>query len=586
MKRVRCAIYTRKSSEEGLEQGFNSLDAQREACAAYVLSQASEGWQLLPDIYDDGGISGGTLDRPALQRLLGEVAAGRVDIIVVYKVDRLTRSLLDFARLVEAFDRAGTSFVSITQSFNTTTSMGRLTLNMLLSFAQFEREVTAERIRDKIAASKARGMWMGGTPPLGYRPDGRSLAIVGDDAALIRDIYRRYLALGNVRMLAGQLEAEGIRTPRRETRGSGRSFGGGVFSRGQLYTILRNPVYAGDIPHRGHIWPGLHEAIVDRPTWDAVQARLADNIRGQRSATDAHHSLLAGRIVDGAGEPLVATHACKGSSRYRYYVSRSLQHGTAGSAKAATEPGSSGGGSAGSGPAPGLRLPAREIEGIVAGTVAGLFDDPLDLAERASLAVTGAALPQLAQRCAAIAAELRQRDTGRITQLVRRVRVLGAGVEIELYGAGIAAACGLAPARDAPAFVTVPLAVRLTRTGRAMRLVHDNGAAATVASDDAALVRLVARGRQWWGELCSSGLDIRALAAREGVTASWMTRVVRLAFLSPAVTEAALAGKLRAGASAVDLFGGAATVPEWGKQATLLLPGGAVPSPVCDKAGR
>ena len=201
MKAVRCAIYTRKSSDEGLEQSFNSLDAQREACAAYILSQASEGWTLVPDIYDDGGLSGGTLERPALQRLLGDIAAGRVDIIVVYKVDRLTRSLLDFSRLVEAFDKAGVSFVSITQSFNTTTSMGRLTLNMLLSFAQFEREVTAERIRDKIAASKARGMWMGGVPPLGYAPNARSLTIVEEQAALVRHIFSRYLALGTVRLL-------------------------------------------------------------------------------------------------------------------------------------------------------------------------------------------------------------------------------------------------------------------------------------------------------------------------------------------------------------------------------------------------
>ena len=202
MTTERCAIYIRKSSEEGLEQDFNSLDAQREACAAYVLSQASQGWKLLPDCYDDGGLSGGTLERPALQRLLTDVKEGRIDIIVVYKVDRLTRSLLDFAKLVEAFDEAGVSFVSVTQSFNTTTSMGRLTLNMLLSFAQFEREVTAERIRDKIAQSKARGMWMGGTPPLGYEPDGRSLKIVESQAAIVREIYARYLQLGNVRILA------------------------------------------------------------------------------------------------------------------------------------------------------------------------------------------------------------------------------------------------------------------------------------------------------------------------------------------------------------------------------------------------
>ncbi len=248
-KTIRCAIYTRKSSEEGLEQNFNSLEAQREACAAYVASQASEGWTLLPELYDDGGISGGTLERPALQRLLSDVRSGRIDIIVVYKVDRLTRSLLDFAKLVEAFDDAEASFVSVTQSFNTTISMGRLTLNMLLSFAQFEREVTAERIRDKIAQSKARGMWMGGTPPLGHEPDGNNgLTIVEEHARLIRDIYARYLKLGTVRLVADELEREGIRTPLR-SRKNGSNFGNCLFTRGQLYQILKNPTYAA-ISHR------------------------------------------------------------------------------------------------------------------------------------------------------------------------------------------------------------------------------------------------------------------------------------------------------------------------------------------------
>lgn len=239
MKTVRCAIYTRKSSDEGLEQDFNSLDAQREACAAYVLSQASEGWKLLPELYDDGGLSGGTLERPALQRLLADVKEGRIDIIVVYKVDRLTRSLLDFSKLVEAFDAAEVSFVSVTQSFNTTTSMGRLTLNMLLSFAQFEREVTAERIRDKIAASKARGLWMGGVPPLGYKPDGKNgLTIVENHAAIIRGIVRHYRWLGNVRLVAEALEADGVISPSRKTR-KGKTYGGCGFTRGQIYHILK-----------------------------------------------------------------------------------------------------------------------------------------------------------------------------------------------------------------------------------------------------------------------------------------------------------------------------------------------------------
>ena len=223
MKTVRCAIYTRKSSDEGLEQAFNSLDAQREACAAYVLSQASEGWNALREIYDDGGLSGGTLERPALQRLLAEVDAGGIDIIVVYKVDRLTRSLFDFAKLVERLDTHKVSFVSVTQSFNTTTSMGRLTLNMLLSFAQFEREVTAERIRDKIAASKAKGMWMGGTPPVGYAPDGRTLRIVLHEAAQVRDVFQRYLRLGNVRQVADELIRDGVVTPPR-VNGKGKAY--------------------------------------------------------------------------------------------------------------------------------------------------------------------------------------------------------------------------------------------------------------------------------------------------------------------------------------------------------------------------
>src|SRR5579884_4156470 len=257
MTRLRCAIYTRKSSEEGLDQDFNSLDAQHEACAAYIKSQASEGWKLVRERYDDGGISGGTLERPGLQRLLADIAAGHIDIVVVYKVDRLTRSLLDFAKLVEAFDKAGTSFVSITQSFNTTTSMGRLTLNMLLSFAQFEREVTAERIRDKIAQSKARGMWMGGTPPIGYRPDGRSLAIVEEDATLVRQIFNRYAELGNVRLLADELEEARIYSPVRQS-GTGRAFGGRPFSRGQLYRILSNPLYIGRIDHGGRSHQANH----------------------------------------------------------------------------------------------------------------------------------------------------------------------------------------------------------------------------------------------------------------------------------------------------------------------------------------
>jgi DNA invertase Pin-like site-specific DNA recombinase len=278
---IRCAIYTRKSSDEGLDQDFNSLDAQREACAAYIRSQASQGWTELPERYDDGGISGGTLERPALKRLMDDVAIGKIDIVVVYKVDRLSRSLFDFAKLVEAFEEADASFVSITQAFNTTSSMRRLTLNMLLSFAQFEREVTAERIRDKIAASKAKGMWMGGTPPLGYKPDGRSLAVVDEHASIIRHLFARYLALGNVRQLEAELKGQGIIAPCRATIG-GKPIGGVPFSRGTLYLMLKRITYTGRIAHGDKVYPGNHPAIIDIATFETVQATLADNT--QRSA--------------------------------------------------------------------------------------------------------------------------------------------------------------------------------------------------------------------------------------------------------------------------------------------------------------
>jgi site-specific DNA recombinase len=291
-KRARCAIYTRKSSEEGLEQAFNSLDAQREACAAYILSQKHEGWTVLPALYDDGGFSGGTMERPALKRLIADIEAGQIDVIVVYKVDRLTRALSDFAKLVEVFDRRGVSFVSITQQFNTTTSMGRLTLNVLLSFAQFEREVTGERIRDKVAASKKKGMWMGGMPPLGYDVKNRKLVVNDAEAHVVVDIYRRYLALKSVHSLREELADAGIRSKRR-MRPDGAEYGGQKLSRGALYLILQNRLYRGEIAHKGNTYPGEHPAIIDKPLWDEVQAVLAANrVERANGARGRHPSLL------------------------------------------------------------------------------------------------------------------------------------------------------------------------------------------------------------------------------------------------------------------------------------------------------
>ena len=328
-RRLRCAIYTRKSSEEGLEQAFNSLDAQREACAAFILSQKHEGWTVLPTLYDDGGFSGGTMDRPALQRLLDDIRAGKVDVVVVYKIDRLTRSLFDFAKIVEAFDARGVSFVSITQQFNTTTSMGRLTLNVLLSFAQFEREVAGERIRDKIAASKKKGMWMGGLPSLGYDVQNRKLVVNEEEVLTVLHIFRRYVQLRSVRALQAELDAAGIRSKQR-ILANGTPYGGQKLSRGALYLMLQNRIYRGEITHKGNAYPGEHPALVDKVLWDQVQAILAENRVNREVGSYAKQpSLLAGLAFDETGERLTPSHAVKKGTRYRYYVSRSLIIGTA-----------------------------------------------------------------------------------------------------------------------------------------------------------------------------------------------------------------------------------------------------------------
>ncbi len=524
MKKIRCAIYTRKSSEEGLEQDFNSLHAQREACAAYVMSQSSEGWHLLPDEYDDGGISGGTLERPGLQRLLADIAAKKIDIVVVYKVDRLTRSLLDFSKLVEAFDKAEVSFVSVTQSFNTTTSMGRLTLNMLLSFAQFEREVTAERIRDKIAASKARGMWMGGVPPIGYRPDGRSLAIVDEHAAVIRHIFDRYIALRCVRLVTLDMLQEDIRVPARETA-SGRPMGGGNFTRGQIYKILTTPTYVGEIHHRNKVHQGNHPPIIERETWDAAQRLLADNRQGDRRHKHSpNRSLLAGRLVDEEGEPLIATHACKGKVRYRYYVSRWLQH----------EPDAE--------MTSGMRIPAREIEAAVAERVAEALDDPIALAVGAGFTLHANELKQTMAVAERLAEHVRARDYHIIRTLVSAVRATAREVRIELDRGAVGDALKLKAGEEHHGPLSLVAKVRLTRTGRAIRLVHDNGKAASAGTPDRGLITLIVTARRWWERLSSGDIDIATLSQEEGVNDSWMSRLIRINFLSPRIVEAILNG--------------------------------------------
>ena len=330
--RLRCALYTRKSSEEGLDQAFNSLHAQREACEAYVLSQAGEGWRALPTAYDDGGFSGGSMERPALRQLLADIVAGRVDVVVVYKIDRLTRSLADFARIVELFDTHKVSFVSVTQAFNTTTSMGRLTLNVLLSFAQFEREVTGERIRDKIAASKKKGMWMGGTLPLGYNrptdPATRALVVNDAEAATVRLMFVTYLELGSVHVLQRWLVERNIRSKAHVTK-TGKACGDLPFSRGALFHLLRNPVYRGMMVHKTSVMPGIHPAVIAADLFDRVQASLDANARRHRARPNRVVSAaLTGRIFDADGSAMSPTfsHGARGQV-YRYYVSTPLQRG-------------------------------------------------------------------------------------------------------------------------------------------------------------------------------------------------------------------------------------------------------------------
>lgn len=367
----RCAIYTRKSSDEGLDQQFNSLDAQREACEAYVLSQAGEGWTALPHLYDDGGYSGGSMQRPGLQALLADIARGRIDVVVVYKIDRLTRSLADFARIVEQFDKHEVSFVSVTQAFNTTSSMGRLTLNVLLSFAQFEREVTGERIRDKIAASKAKGMWMGGLPPLGYDPPSssdRMLLVNEQEAATVRSIFQRYLELGSVHTLVLDLAQQGVVSKVR-TRADGSWSGGQPLSRGALFHLLKNRIYCGEIVHKGEVYPGLHEAIVSTEIFDEVQRRLDAN-RTERTRTTSRTSPLAGKLYLASGERLTPTHTCGSGGRiYRYYVPTSKQRGQRDGAQS-------------------VRLPAERFEGLLRSILERFTktgSDALELLQRVDL---------------------------------------------------------------------------------------------------------------------------------------------------------------------------------------------------------
>lgn len=532
MKRLNCAIYTRKSSDEGLEKEFNSLDAQREACAAYVLSQKHAGWVALPDLYDDGGLSGGTMERPALLRLLADIKSGKVQVVVVYKVDRLTRSLADFAKIVDVFDAHGASFVSVTQQFNTTTSMGRLTLNMLLSFAQFEREIAGERIRDKIAASKAKGMWMGGNVPLGYDVRERKLVVNETEAETVRMIFRRYAELGSVRLLGAELDRIGVVSKRREGAG-GVLAGGNRFSRGALYTLLQNPIYRGQIGHKGKVYTGQHEAVIDTELWQLVQAKLAAN-RQVRAlvATAEEPSLLAGLIVDGYGQRMTPTHAVKKGRRYRYYASTPLITG------------------ARADDAKGWRVPAGDVESLLLDRLRAFFASEQNVGEvLSSFDLDASTFRSALSKAIHLSDNWASLPSIKIRELVRSViervgvhdDVLVASLKPKELAAVLAGnTCHVSSDKQLDS-IELRAEAKLRRAGKEIRLAVGGGIADN--KPDGKMIGLL-RDAHATRDALMTGRDetIDAMAQRVGVKRDYLSAHMRVTYLAPDVVRSLVEG--------------------------------------------
>lgn len=513
MNRVRCAIYTRKSSEEGLEQDFNSLDAQREACEAYIASQKHEGWELLPDQFDDGGISGGHLDRPALQRLMQAVDEKRIDQIVVYKIDRLTRSLADFAKLVDRLDASETSFVSVTQSFNTATSMGRLTLNMLLSFAQFEREVTAERIRDKIAASKRKGMWMGGSVPLGYKPDGRTLKIDEEEAETVKTIFDLYSKTGNLRDLKSEAQTLNLRS-RCRVGSDGSSTGGKHFDRGHLHHILTNPIYAGRIRHKETVYEGQHPAIIDPNEWDKVQDQLQCKARkGRGTHQRASKSPLAGKLFDETSDRLTPSHSRKNGKRLRYYIShrliknRSKKHPDA------------------------WRLPAEQLEALLSNLLAQHISKP----EMALAMTTGLAGAEISKVSVLLQA---QHDSKKLLQLIERADIRPGQLSIQLDHLQLARHIHCEPTSINTDALVLTSPFQMRRRGVELKL-HLGDAPPEI---DKTLVQNIVKACGWM-KLIVGGQTFTEIAEAEGSSKRRVQDLIGLAMLAPDVLDQVVAGE-------------------------------------------
>ena len=521
-KPVRCAIYTRKSTEQGLEQDFNSLDSQYDAAQAYIRSQTHAGWTLLRAKYDDGGFSGGNIDRPALQRLLDDVRAGKIDVIVVYKVDRLTRSLADFAKLVELFDKHNVSFVSVTQQFNTTTSMGRLTLNVLLSFAQFEREVTSERIRDKISASKRKGLWVGGMVPLGYDTKSRKITVNELEAERVRTIFRRYLQLGSLNLLMADLRQHGLVTKLRTLK-TGRSVGGIPFTRGPLAHLLRNRFYVGKVSFKGEILQGEQPAIIDKELFNAVQAKLTDHANNHKATRQSSEALQMGRIYDDRDNRMSPTYARKAGVKYRYYLSSVLLQGAA-----------ERGGSV-------RRVPAAELEALVIKSVREHLNLPQRIEDRSLIA---AHIARVEVRPDHLIIKLLDRTAG---------NQHNTGVDNELR-----------------------VQWQKTMPTRRRELLLPNGIprdqARPIRSETrATLVASIARGRRWLDELITDpAASPESVAKREQCTIRQVNMTVSLAFVAPEIIKAAIEGRLPHG---IDVTRLRDAPVEWSRQyATLGLP--------------
>ncbi len=517
---IRCAIYTRKSTEEGLEQEFNSLDAQFEACAAYIASQRHEGWSLVKDRYGDGGFSGGNLERPALQRLLTDVASGKVEVIVLYKIDRLTRSLSDFSRIVDVLDKAGASFVSVTQSFNTTTSMGRLMLNVLLSFAQFEREVTGERIRDKIAASKKRGLWMGGPLPLGYDVTGRKLVINSAEAETVRHIFQCYAELGSGQLVLEELRERGIRTKRRVYR-DGSVRGDVAFTRGSLFHLLKNRIYLGEVVHKESAYPGEHQAIIDCDLWERVEKTIERNKIDRKLRRNAKvASLLTGLIRDGWGRKMSPSHTVKNGKRYRYYITHASDLTTGD---------------------PAWRLPAHDLEKAVVDRLARFLEDRASIqnlvgtldAERLS---SGLSL------CRHAAEQVRTSSFHRhskLPTLIERVDVADDSIGIVLSACGFVDLLGAGI--DTERLPTLTARTCRVRKGKEVKLLLTDGA---VAEHDQSLVSLLREAAAVRAEVLSApDRTIAELAASTGRCRKRVGRLLRLSWLAPEIVDAIVEGR-------------------------------------------